>query len=162
MRWLLLKDLQIMRRSPLVTALLVLYPIAIAVLLGLALSRAPENPRVAFLNQVPEEEQLNVGGDFDKGIAKQRLCSRVDFGDVSSEEEARQKEADGDVLAAIILPPDLLSELQSLASLNPAVPTIEVLVNEEDPVKANLVEDKIKSLITEANLLLSKKISGQA
>ena len=40
MRWLLLKDLQILRRSPLLVALLVLYPIVIAVLIGFALARA--------------------------------------------------------------------------------------------------------------------------
>ena len=34
MRWLLLKDLQLLRRSPLVTALLVIYPIVLAVLIG--------------------------------------------------------------------------------------------------------------------------------
>ncbi len=33
MKWLLLKDLQIMRRSPLVTALLIVYPIVIAAML---------------------------------------------------------------------------------------------------------------------------------
>ena len=32
MRWLLLKDLQILRRSPLLVALLILYPIIIAVI----------------------------------------------------------------------------------------------------------------------------------
>ncbi len=53
MRWLLLKDLQILRRSPLLVALLVLYPIVIAVLIGFAISRGPEKPRVAFLNEVP-------------------------------------------------------------------------------------------------------------
>ncbi len=37
-RWLLLKDLRILRRSPLLVALLVLYPVVIAVLIGLALS----------------------------------------------------------------------------------------------------------------------------
>ena len=41
MRWLLVKDLQILRRSPLLVALLVIYPIAIAVLIGVALSAGP-------------------------------------------------------------------------------------------------------------------------
>ena len=39
-----LKDLQILRRSPLLVALLVLYPIVIAVLIGFALSRGPDKP----------------------------------------------------------------------------------------------------------------------
>ena len=55
MRWLLLKDLQILRRSPLQAVLLVLYPVLIAVLVGFAISRGPEKPRVAFLNEVPAE-----------------------------------------------------------------------------------------------------------
>ena len=39
---------------------------------------------------------------------------------------------------------------------------VEVLVNEDDPVKAQLVDDRIQALITEANLMLSQQISEQA
>ena len=52
-RWMLAKDIRILRRSPVLTLLLVLYPAAIAVLIGLALSRGPGLPRVAFLNEIP-------------------------------------------------------------------------------------------------------------
>ena len=52
-RWLLLKDLQILRRSPLQALLLVAYPVLIAVLVGFAISREPGKPRVAFLNEIP-------------------------------------------------------------------------------------------------------------
>ena len=103
-----------------------------------------------------------AAGGFDKASAREQLCSRVECVDVSSREEAEQKVADGDVLAALILPPDLIDKLESLTSLNPEQPTVEVLVNEDDPVKAQLVDDRIHSLITEANLLLSKQVSGQA
>ena len=65
----------------------------------------------------------------------------------------------GDVLAALILPKDFISDLESLASLNPSQPTVKVLVNEEDPVKASLVNDRIDTLITQANLKLSKKVT---
>ena len=58
MRWLLLKDLQILRRSPLLVALLVLYPIVLAVLIGLALSAGPEKPKVAFANLEAEDSPL--------------------------------------------------------------------------------------------------------
>ena len=37
MRWLFLKDLQILRRSPFLVVLLVAYPVIIAVLIGLVL-----------------------------------------------------------------------------------------------------------------------------
>ena len=53
MRWILVKDVQILRRSKLLVGLLIVYPIAIATLMGFALSSSPEKPRVAYLNQVP-------------------------------------------------------------------------------------------------------------
>ena len=165
MRWLLLKDLQILRRSPLVTALLVIYPVAIAVLIGFALSDEGGNPRVAFFNEVPESEEFQIGGgqeELDRGIARDELCKRVECVDVSSREEAEQKVADGDVLGALIIPPDLLDKLGSLTSLNPEKPKVEVLVNEDDPVKAQLVDDRVQALVTEANLILSQRISESA
>ncbi len=160
MRWLFLKDLQILRRSPLVTVLLVVYPVAIAVLIGFALSRGPEKPRVAFLNEVPEETPFVLGGtQFDLTGAKSELCARIDCISVDSEAEAREMVESGDALAALILPPDLISKLESLGGLNPTQPTVRVLVNEEDPVKAGLVDDRIGSLVTQANLRISKEVS---
>jgi ABC-2 type transport system permease protein len=160
MRWLFVKDLQILRRSPLVSLLLVVYPVVIAVLIGFALSRGPEKPRVAFLNEVPQDQRLVLGGkEFDLAGAKSTLCARIDCIPVANEQEARDKVRSGDVLGALILPADLLQKLQSLGSLTPSQPTVRVLVNEEDPVKGRLVDDRISSLITEANLKLSRKIS---
>ena len=160
MRWLLRKDLQVMRRSPLVTALLVLYPIALAVLIGLALSAGPSDPRVAFLNEIPDADEVAIGGsEVDPVSARGELCGRVECVDVDSEEEARRMVEDGEVLAALILPEDFADQVQSLGGLNPTSPTVQVIVNEEDPVKAQLVEDRIQSLITEANLIVSQQIS---
>jgi ABC-2 type transport system permease protein len=165
MRWLLLKDLQILRRSPLIAALLVAYPVILGILVGLALSSDTGKPRVAFFNEVPPNETFQIGAsneELDRGIARDELCKRVECVDVSSREEAEQKVQDGEVIAALILPPDLLDKLRSLASLNPEQPTVEVLVNEDDPVKAQLVDDRISALVTEANLILSQRISDQA
>ena len=67
MRWLLLKDLQILRRSPLLVGLLVIYPVLIALLIGYALSRGPTKPKVAFLNEVPAGQgSFNLGGHEDQ------------------------------------------------------------------------------------------------
>ena len=165
MRWLLLKDLQILRRSPLVAALLVAYPVVIGILIGFALSGDEGKPRVAFLNEVAEGESFNAGtegGEFGAEQARDQLCDRVDCLDVSSRAEAESLVRDGDVLGALILPEDLLDRLASLTSLNPEQPTVVVLVNEDDPVKAQLVDDRISALITEANLILSQRISQQA
>ncbi len=164
MRWLLLKDLLILRRSPLVTALLVLYPILIAVLIGFALSRQGGEPRIAFLNEVPQDQRLTLGGEdgLSNLAAEEELCARVECVKVSSREEARAKVEDGEVLGALIVPPDLIERLQSLQSLNPKQPHVQVLVNEEDPIKARVVDDRITALVTQANLLIAKQVSKQA
>jgi ABC-type transport system involved in cytochrome c biogenesis permease component len=160
MRWLFVKDLQILRRSPLVTVLLVVYPVAIAVLIGFALSRGPEKPRVAFLNQVPQGQPFILGGaQFDLTGAKSELCSRIDCIPVSTEADARHMVESGNALAALILPPDLIQKLESLGGLSPAQPIVRVLVNEEDPIKAGLVDDRISSLVTQANLKISKQVT---
>jgi ABC-2 type transport system permease protein len=165
MRWLLLKDLQILRRSPLIVGLLIAYPVVLGVLIGFALSTDNSKPRVAFLNEVSESAQFDVGtGDntIDRDLARDELCKRVECIDVDSREEAEQKVKDGDVIAALILPEDLLDKLNSLATLNPQQPQVEVLVNQDDPVKASLVDDRIQALITEANLILASRISDEA
>jgi ABC-2 type transport system permease protein len=164
MRWLLLKDLQILRRSPLVTGLLVVYPVLIAVLIGVALSGGPDEPRIAFLNEIPRDERVDFGegGEFDTLDAKRELCDRVDCVEVSSRGEAISKVEDGEVLGALIIPGDLIDKLRSLRTLDPQQPTVEVLVNEEDPVKGQIVDDRLQALITEANLVVSQEVSEQA
>ncbi len=165
MRWLLLKDLQILRRSPLVVALLIAYPVAIGVLIGFALSGDEGKPKVAFVNEVEEDDAFDLGtgeGEFGAAQARAELCKRVDCVDVDSRAEAEDKVREGEVLGALVLPPELLDQLRSLTSLNPEQPVVEVLVNEDDPVKAQLVDDRISALVTEANLILSQRISGQA
>ncbi len=163
MRWLLLKDLQILRRSPLLTALLVIYPIVLAVLIGFAVSRGPAKPEVAFLNEIPGQEGLELGeGGFSQERAFDELCDRIDCVTVADRDEAIAKVRDGDVLAALIIPEDFVDDLQSQLAgtgLDPA--SVEVFVNEDDPVKARLVDDRISALITEANLRLSDEITGQ-
>jgi ABC-type multidrug transport system permease subunit len=164
MRWLLVKDLQLLRRSPLVTGLLVVYPIVLAVLIGLAISRSPEKPRIAFLNQIPTGSGLNLGsGGFSQDAARRQLCAKVECVDVSSRAEVEQKVKDGDVLGGLILPADFISKLQGELGTNSAEPaTVDVIVNNDDPLKAQVVDDRISSLLTQANLLLSRKISDVA
>jgi ABC-2 type transport system permease protein len=164
MRWLLVKDLQLLRRSPLVTGLLIIYPIVLAVLIGLAISRSPEKPRVAFLNQIPSGGGLNLGETgFSQDEARRELCAKIECVDVSSRAEVEQKVKDGEVLGGLILPADFISKLQGELSTNSSEPaTVDVIVNNDDPLKAQVVDDRIRSLLTEANLLISEKISNVA
>jgi hypothetical protein len=165
MRWLLVKDLQILRRSPLVTGLLIVYPIVLAVLIGLAISRSPEKPRVAFLNQIPQGAGLSLGqtGGFSQAEARSRLCSKIECVSATSRADVERKVKDGEVLGGLILPADFLSKLQAELSTNSSEPAkVEVLVNQDDPLKAQIVDDRINSLLNQANLLLSDKITQVA
>lgn len=162
MRWLLLKDLQILRRSPLQAVLLIAYPVLIALLIGFAISRDPGNPRVAFLNEIPDGARVAAGdGRLPAVGAEGRICKRVECVDVADRAEAEQKVRDGEVLAALILPADLIDRLNSLSTLNPETPEVEVIVNEEDPLKARVVDDRITALLAEANLVIARQIAKE-
>lgn len=164
MRWLLLKDLQILRRSPLQLALLVLYPVLIALLIGFAISREPEKSRVAFLNEIPPGARI-AAADGDGRLpaveVNARICRRVRCIDVKDRAEAEAMVRDGDVLAALILPADLIDRLNSLSTPNPETPEVEVIVNEENPLKAQVVDDRITALLAQANLFIARQIAAE-
>ncbi|HXR30990.1 MAG TPA: ABC transporter permease [Solirubrobacterales bacterium] len=161
-RWLLLKDLQILRRSPLQAVLLVAYPVLIAVLVGFAISRSPDKPRVAFLNEVPSDSRVSVGTTQLPRIGvSERICERVECVHVENRAEAVEEVRSGDVLAALILPADLVDRINSLSTPAPSTPQVEVIVNQEDPVKARLVNDRINSLLTQANLVIARRIAAE-
>jgi ABC-type multidrug transport system permease subunit len=160
MAWLLLKDLRILRRSPLLVALLVLYPIVIAVLIGFALSRGPDKPEVAFYNGLAGQPAIvELGGErIDLTEEGSRLFEEIEPVPVDSREEAIQKVRDGDVLGALIIPEDLASNLQS--TLEPG--TVEVYYNAEDPAKKEFVENTIEAQVQRANAALTTRIAEEA
>jgi ABC-type multidrug transport system permease subunit len=160
MRWLLLKDLRILRRSPLLVALLVLYPIVIAVLIGFALSRGPDKPEVAFYNGLEGKSAVvELGGDrIDLAAEGQRLFDAIDPVRVDSRKEAIQRVRDGDVLGALIIPGNLATNIQT--SLEPG--TVEVYYNAEDPAKRQFVENTIKAQVQSANSALTKRVAEEA
>jgi ABC-type transport system involved in cytochrome c biogenesis permease component len=162
MRWLLLKDLQILRRSPLQAALLIAYPVLIALLIGFAISRDPGEPRVAFLNEIPPGARIAGGnGKLPAVGVNERICKRVECVEVGSRAEAAQKVRDGDVLAALILPADLIDRLNSLSTLSPETPEVDVIVNQENPLKARAVDDRITALLAQANLFIARQIARE-
>jgi ABC-2 family transporter protein len=153
--FLLVKDLRILRRSPLLVGLLVVYPILIAVLI--------DKPRVAILNQLPSTGgKVQVAGTtVDPKDYANRLFESIEPVTVHSRAEAERKVRDGDVLAAIVVPPDLIQRLQQTVSLSGKGPkaTVEVLYNAEDPVKQQFVESTINSRVADLNKAVSGKLT---
>jgi ABC-type transport system involved in cytochrome c biogenesis permease component len=162
-RFLLGKDLRILRRSPLLVALLVVYPVVIAVLIGLALSRGPDKPRVAILNELPSsgESVAIAGTTVDPKDYANRLFASIQPVTVKTRAEAERKVRDGDVLAAIVVPRDLIERLQRTITLSGKgpKPTVEVLYNAEDPVKQQFVESTIDSRVADLNKAVAGKLT---
>jgi ABC-type multidrug transport system permease subunit len=153
--WLLVKDLQILRRTPLLVALLVLYPVVIALLIGLALSRGPDRPKVAFVNEVPTGQRLEIGGRrLDLLSTRAELYDRIDPVAAATRDEAIEKVRGGEALGAVIVPRDAVTKLEAGFQR----PAIDVFVNEEDPLKGRLVDDAITSILASANQRLSRAI----
>jgi ABC-type multidrug transport system permease subunit len=165
MRWLLIKDLQILRRSPLLVALLVLYPVVVAVLIGAALTGGPEKPRVAFANLVPAgESEVQVGGrTLDVAGYAGRLFESIDPIRVDTREEAIEMVRSGEALGALVIPADATDRLRSTLALGGGTPpAVEVYYNAEDPVKRRFVESTIRARLAEANDALSDAVLREA
>jgi ABC-type multidrug transport system permease subunit len=157
MRWLLLKDLQILRRSPLLVGLLVIYPVAIAVLIGVALSRSPDRPKVALLNQVPAEDRVFslAGQRVDLSAYADQLFEAIDPITVHTRTQALEKVRSGQALAALIIPPDITRKLGTGGLERP---TVSVVYSGTDPLKRRYVEQAITSRLADANLALSSRL----
>jgi len=157
-RWLLRKDLLILGRSRLLLALLIVYPLVIAVLIGLALSRGPSRPRVAIVNETPPGEVIHVGSQsLEVGRYAQQLLNQTEAEQVSTRADALAKVKNGEVLAAIVIPPNLVARLASGASRAP----LHVVYN-GNALEQSLARSEIDSAIAKANLAFSEEIQRVA
>jgi ABC-2 type transport system permease protein len=152
------KDLLILRRSRLLVALLVIYPVAIALLIGLAISRSPSKPRVAIVDETPPGQVVRVGNErVNVSQYAQRLFGQVQALKVGTRAQAVEKVKSGDVLAAVVIPPDIAAKLTS--GLRQA--QLEVIYN-GNALEQSLVQSQINSALAQANLGFSERIQGAA
>ena len=162
MRWLLLKDLQILRRSPLLVGLLIAYAAVVAMLVAFATSAGPSKPKVAFVNLVPSEKnEFSIGGETrDVSGYAAELFKAIDPVKVESRAKAIEMVRSGKVLGALILPEDATDRLQSTINLSGGeLPTVEVFYNADDPVKQRYVESSIEARLSDANKALSESLT---
>jgi ABC-type multidrug transport system permease subunit len=156
--WLLRKDLVILRRSRLLVGLLIVYPVAIALLIGLAISRSPSKPRVAIVDETPPGETVKLGDQrVEVDAYAKQLFNQVQAVSVRSRAEAIAKVKSGDVLAAIVIPPDIAARLSSAVEKA----QLEVLYN-GNALEQSLVQSTIDSALAQANLGFSQQIQQAA
>jgi ABC-type multidrug transport system permease subunit len=157
-RWLLRKDALILRRSRLLLALLIIYPVAIALLLGLAISRSPARPRVAIVNETAPGETIKVGSQrIAVGAYAHQLFDQVQAVEVPTRAQALAKVKSGEVLAAVVIPPDIASRVSSATEKA----QLEVLYN-GDALEQSLVRSTLNSALAQANLGFSEQIQKAA
>lgn len=158
MRWLFAKDLRILLRSRLLVGVLVLYPVAIALLIGFALSRAPAKPRVAVVDETAPGVTVALGGSR-IGLAEytDELFSQVDVVRVATRAQAAAKVGSGAVVAAIVIPADIVAKLSSGVSQA----QVEVIYN-GNAIEQSLTRSAIDAALAQANLALSQQIRAVA
>jgi hypothetical protein len=158
MRALLVKDLLILRRSRLLLAVLVIYPVAIALLIGIAISRAPGRPKVAIVDETPPGQTVSVGSRrVPVSAYAQRLFSQVQPKKVSSRARAVEQIKSGKVLAAVVIPPNIAARLGT--GLKQA--RLEVLYN-GNALEQSIVQAQIESALAKANVGFSEEIQRAA
>ena len=113
-RLLLGKDLRILRRSPALLAVLVAYPVAIAVLVGLVAGYASAKPRVALVDQDGLPRVVELGGQrFDIAHTIRRVSDDVALVRLSADEASKQLRA-GKIVASVTVPSGFLADLRGM------------------------------------------------
>jgi ABC-2 type transport system permease protein len=160
MRWLLVKDLQILRRSPLLVALLAIYPVAIALMIGFALSSPPGKPKVAFFSEIPPgQERINLGGQqINLGTYEQQLFQSIDRVKANSADDAIAKVKNGDALAALIVPAEIPAQIKALVTAGIGRPTVELYLNSKAPLERQFVNQAITSRLVAVNQSVSQQV----
>jgi ABC-type multidrug transport system permease subunit len=164
-RWLLLKDLQILRRSPLLVGVLVGYSVVVSLVAGVALSSGPSKPTVAFANLVaPDDSEIALGGRrVDASQYADKLFEKVEPIRVKSRAAAIEKVRSGEALGALVVPADVTQKLQGTLGLSGSGrPTVEVYYNAENPLKRQFVQDTINATLADANQAISAEVLREA
>jgi ABC-2 type transport system permease protein len=163
MRWLLVKDTQILRRSPLLVGILVIYPIAIALMIGFALSSPPGKPKVAVYDGISGKGQIRFGSQrIDVSSYAHLLYDSIDPVFVHTRAEAIEKVRDGRALAALIVPSDIPNQIQDLINEGVGSPTVELILNSQNPIERQYVNQAIGSKVTQVEQAISKKVLNVA
>ena len=158
MKALLVKDLLILRRSRLLVGVLIVYPVAIALLIGLAISRAPGKPKVAIVDQTPPGQTVKVGSArVPVSEYAEQLFSQVQPTRVATRSQAVGELKAGKVLAAVVIPPNIVARLGT--GLKQA--RLEVLYN-GNALEQSLVQAQINSALAQANIGFSEQIQRAA
>jgi ABC-2 family transporter protein len=164
MRWLLVKDLQILKRSPLLVALLVVYPVVIALMIGFALSSPPGKPKVALYDAIPTGQgKVSIGNQqIDIAHYAKQLFQSITPIRVRSRAEAVAKVRDGQAQAALIIPADIVSQINNLIAQGVGNPTVDLVLNSRNPLERQFAQQAISARANQVEQAISKQVLSVA
>lgn len=163
-RLLVAKDLRVLRRSPGLLALVVLYPVLVAVGLGLALTREAPSPRIAVVNLLPEGKDgaVEISGQTLKLADLQASLAggKVQTVTVNTRADALRRIDRGELDGALIIPADAATRLRAqLGSGGVAEgPRLEILYRESGPLDGVLVRSLVGARLRTAERTLASEI----
>jgi len=144
------KDVLVLRRSPLLLGILIAYPLAIAVLVGLVASYGSAKPRVAFVDEDNLPSTVVLGGkSFDVSRTIDQVGKNVTLVRLSPDEASREL-ADGRVVAVVTVPPGFVSTLRGMVRS----PQLELQVS--SGTISSRVEQQVQALVYSLNRQLQQ------
>ena len=147
---LLRKDVLVLRRSPLLLGILLAYPLAIAVLVGLVASYASSKPRVAFVDEDNLPPTVIVGGKrFHVDRTIRQVSQNVKLVRLSPEAAARQLSTGG-VVAVVTVPPGFIASLKGMVKS----PQLELQLSKG--TLSSRVEQQVQALVYSLNRQLQR------
>lgn len=148
-RHLLANDARRLVRSPFLLAALILYPLVIALLVGLVVRYAGERPRVGLVDNAGLPQQIVLGErtfDLRRLLAE---AAEVDIVDMSGAEADREL-GTGRVLAVLTVPKDFTVKLRRLNE------SPRLLLRTSEGALGSRVSEKISALVYAVNLRLQQ------
>lgn len=153
---LFLKDLRlVVRNRPLLVALLA-YPFVLALALGAAFQEPPQTLELAVVNRDDSGATVDLGGtQLSVGELLDAASSFANVHAAADEEAALRMLRQGDVDAALVIPPSFMEDLGRLGSNA----TLELIVDESDPVRAGVARNAVEGAVdTFVERIVQKKI----
>jgi len=151
---LLRKDALVLRRSPLLLGILLAYPLAIAILVGLVASYASAKPRVALVDEDNLPPTVVIGGHpFHVDRTIEQVSKNVKLVHLSSEQAAQQLKT-GKVVAVVTVPPGFIATLKEMVRS----PKLEVELSQG--TISSRVEQQVQALVYSLNRKLQRAYIG--
>jgi ABC-2 type transport system permease protein len=151
---LLRKDALVLRRSPLLLGILVAYPAAIAVLVGLVASYANSKPRVALVDEDGLPSTVEVGGErFHVDRTIRQVSQNVKLVRLSPDAAEHQLRT-GKVVAVVTVPPGFIATLKGMVQS----PRLELQLSRG--TISSRVEQQVQALVYSLNRQLQEAYIG--